>query len=53
MLKNGERSLTWRVMQRTVRVAEVRWGEYAELRTRGPDFRFRIGPKLLLEFDAR
>ena len=51
--RTAERPLTWRVVQRTVREAEVRWGEYAELRPRGLDFSLRIGPKPLFECDAR
>ena len=49
----AERPLTWRVVQRTVRKAEVRWGEYAKLRPRELDFSLRIGPKPLFECDAK
>jgi hypothetical protein len=39
-------------MQRTIREAEVRWGEPAELRLRGQDLPLRIGPKSHLCCDA-
>jgi hypothetical protein len=47
-----EQPLTWRVVQRTVREAQVHRGEYAELRMRGQDFPLRIGLKSHLYCDA-